>query len=102
MYTMVCTRLNIAHLIRVVSQFLSNPTKEQWATVKWIPKYLHGTSKICLCLVETSHEFVGYIDANMAGDVDLRKSTLEYFYYFCRRSSINQSYKKYICFTFHQ
>ena len=33
MYAMVCTRLNIAHAVGVVSRFLSDPGKEHWAAV---------------------------------------------------------------------
>ena len=29
MYDMICTRLNIAHTVGVISRFLSNPDKEQ-------------------------------------------------------------------------
>ncbi|KAL6326013.1 hypothetical protein AAG906_038505 [Vitis piasezkii] len=45
MYAMVCTRPDIAHVVGVVSRLLSNPGKEHRATVKWILKYLRGTSK---------------------------------------------------------
>jgi hypothetical protein len=36
MYTMVCTRPDIAHAVGVVSRFLSDPGREHWNTVKWI------------------------------------------------------------------
>src|SRR2546425_6812648 len=49
MYAMVCTRSDIAHAVGVVSRFLSNPGKEHWNAVKWILRYLKGTSKMCLC-----------------------------------------------------
>ena len=49
MYTMVCTRPDIAHAVQVVSRFLSNPRKEHWAVVKWILRYMRGTSRVCLC-----------------------------------------------------
>jgi len=44
MNAMVCTRPDIAHVVRVVSRFLSNPAKEHWEGVKWILRYLKGTS----------------------------------------------------------
>ena len=44
MYAMVCTRPDIAHVVGMVSQFLSNPGKEHWSVVKWILRYLKGTS----------------------------------------------------------
>ena len=46
MYAMVCTRPNIAHAVGVVSRFLSNPGKKHWEAVKWIFRYLRGTSKL--------------------------------------------------------
>ncbi|XP_060672707.1 wall-associated receptor kinase-like 10 [Ziziphus jujuba] len=49
MYAMVCTRPDIAHAVGVVSRFLSNPGKKHWEAVKWILRYLKGTSKLCLC-----------------------------------------------------
>ena len=49
MYAMVCTRPDITHAVGVVSRYLSNPGKEHWNVVKWILKYLKGTSKMGLC-----------------------------------------------------
>jgi len=34
MYVMVCIRLDITHVIGVVSRFLSNPGKEHWLAMK--------------------------------------------------------------------
>jgi Reverse transcriptase (RNA-dependent DNA polymerase) len=48
MYSMVCTRPDIAHAVGVVSRFLSNLEKQHWEAVKWILRYLRGTSKLCL------------------------------------------------------
>lgn len=74
MYAMVCTRPDIAHAVGVVSRFLSNPGKEHWAAVKWILRYLRGTSRICLCFGRGEPMLDGYTDSDMAGDVDSRKS----------------------------
>ena len=49
MYVMVYTRLDIAHEIRVVSWFLTDSGNEHWEAVKWILRYLRGTSRVCLC-----------------------------------------------------
>jgi len=49
MYAMVCTRPDIAHAVEVVSRFLSNSGKEHWEAVKWILRYLKGSSNKCLC-----------------------------------------------------
>ena len=48
MYAMVCTRPDIAHAVGVTSWYLANPGKEHWEAVKWIMRYLRGTSKMCL------------------------------------------------------
>lgn len=49
MYAMVCIRPDIAHAVGVVSRYLSNPGKELWNPVKWIFRYLKGTSRLCQC-----------------------------------------------------
>ena len=48
MYAMVCTRPDIGYAVGVVSRFISNPGKEHWNAVKWILRYLKGTSNMCL------------------------------------------------------
>ena len=45
-YVIVCTRPDIAYVVGVVSRVFSNPRKDHWEDVKWILKYLKGTSKI--------------------------------------------------------
>jgi len=44
MYAMVCTMPNIAHAMRVVSRYMSYPGKKHWMAVKWIIRYLRGTT----------------------------------------------------------
>ncbi|CAL1397307.1 unnamed protein product [Linum trigynum] len=78
MYAMVCTRPDIAHAVGVVSRFLSKPGKEHWEAVKWILRYLRGSSKMSLCFGDGEPVLVGYTNANMAGDVDSRRSTSGY------------------------
>ena len=74
MYVMVYTRPDIAHAIGVVNRFLTNPRKEHWEAVKWILRYLRGTSKVCLCFGSGELMLDGYTNSDMAGDVDSRKS----------------------------
>ncbi|GKV41577.1 hypothetical protein SLEP1_g49083 [Rubroshorea leprosula] len=78
MYAMVCTRPDIAHAVGVVSRFLSNPGKQHWAAIKWIFRYLRGTSHMCLCYGEHESLLNGYSDADFGGDLDSRKSTSGY------------------------
>ena len=57
---------------------LSNPRREHWNTVKWIMRYLCGTSNMRLCFGTGKPILCGYTDSDMAGYVDTRKSTLGY------------------------
>ena len=43
------TRPNIAHAVGVVTRYMNNTCKEHWEAVKWILRYLRGTSTHELC-----------------------------------------------------
>jgi hypothetical protein len=43
MYAMLCTQLDLAYSISVVSQHMANPSLEHWIVVKCILQYLQGT-----------------------------------------------------------
>lgn len=88
MYAMVCTRPDIAHAVGVVSRFLSNPGKEHWNAVKWILRYLRGTSKLNLCFGIGKAVLDGYTDSDMAGNLDDRKSTSGYLMTFAGGSCL--------------
>ena len=74
-YAMVCTRPNIAHVVGVVSRFMSRPGKQHCEVVKWILRYLKGSSDTSLCFTGASLRLQGYVDADFVGDIDIRKST---------------------------
>ncbi|KAJ0837622.1 putative RNA-directed DNA polymerase [Helianthus annuus] len=78
MYAMVCTRPNIAHAVGVVSRFLSNPGKKHWEAVKWIFRYLRGSSKLGITFGNEEPMLVGYTDSDLAGNKDNMKSTSGY------------------------
>ena len=48
--------------------------------MKWILRYLKGSSEICLCFSGEGLEVKGYVDADLAGDTDSRKSTTGFVY----------------------
>ncbi|KAH9327088.1 hypothetical protein KI387_007266, partial [Taxus chinensis] len=75
MYAMVCTRPDISHAVGAVSRFMSDPGKEHWQAVKWILRYLRGTMGTVLCYSGSGTTLRGYVDSDMAGDVDSRRST---------------------------
>jgi hypothetical protein len=80
MYAMVCTRPNIAHVVGVVRRYMNNPCKEHWEVVKWILQYLIGTATHALCFGGSNIVLHGYVDSNMEGDKDSRRSTTGYVF----------------------
>eukprot|EP00253_Pinus_taeda_P003905 PITA_03905 len=84
-YVMVCTRPDIAHVVGVLSRFMSKLGKEHWTTVKWVFRYLHGTSDYGLCYqgrpgLDKFLDIHGFVDADWAGDLDQRRSTSGYVF----------------------
>ena len=80
MYAMVCTRLDIAHAVGVLSRFISKLGKKHWTTVKRVFRYLHGTSDYGLYYqgrpgLDKVLDIRGFVDADGAGDLDQRRST---------------------------
>jgi hypothetical protein len=49
MYTMVCTRLNITHVVGVLSKYMSKLGNEHWTIIKRVFMYLHDTTSYGLC-----------------------------------------------------
>ena len=84
MYAMVCTRLDIAHAVGIVSRFFTNLGEEHWEAVKWILRDMRGTSKVCLCFGSGEPMLDGYTDLDMASDVDSRKSISMFMMSFAR------------------
>nr|GEZ71778.1 hypothetical protein [Tanacetum cinerariifolium] len=62
MYAMVCTRPDIAHAVKVVRRFMSNPGREHWEAVKWLIRYLKGTSKATPCFSRKEVVLEGFSD----------------------------------------
>ncbi|KAM1248654.1 hypothetical protein ACFX2I_031418 [Malus domestica] len=84
MYTMVCSRPDIAHVVGLVSHYIHNPGKEHWQAAKWILRYQHETRDVGLCFQQSDSNFenfvVGYVDFDYAGDLDKRRSTTSYLF----------------------
>jgi hypothetical protein len=80
MYAMVCSRLDLAHALSVVSRFIANPGKKHWRVVQWIFRYLRGTSNTCLQFGKSRDGLVGYVDSDYAGDLNNRRSLTGYVF----------------------
>ncbi|XP_070003518.1 secreted RxLR effector protein 161-like [Nicotiana sylvestris] len=85
MYAMVCTRPDIAQVVRVISRYMHNPGKEHWQGVKWILRYIHNTVDVWLVFEhEGNQSIVGYCDLDFAGDLDKRRPTTDYMFTFAK------------------
>ena len=51
---------------------------EHWNVVKWILRYLRGTSSKCLHFGGSTTDFQGYVDLDFVGDIDTKQSTIGY------------------------
>ena len=85
MHAIVCIRPDNAHVVGLLSNFMSNPGKEHWIVVKRVFRYLHGTSDYGLCYqgrlgLERMLDICGFFDANWAIDLDQRRSTSGYVF----------------------
>ncbi|KAF2316739.1 hypothetical protein GH714_042080 [Hevea brasiliensis] len=81
-YAMVCTRPDISHVVSVVSRYMAYPGKEHWEAVKWILRYLKGTTDVGLIFdrAKISDSLAGYVDSDFAGDLDKRRSLIGYLF----------------------
>ena len=85
MYEMVCTKTKISHAVGVLSKFMSKLGNEHWTAVKWVFRYLRGTSDYGLCYQGRSGldrvlDIRGFVDADWVGDLDQRRSTSGYVF----------------------
>jgi hypothetical protein len=85
MYAMVCTRLDIAHAVGVLSRYMSKPRKEHWTIVKRVFRYLCGTTSYGLCYqgrpgLDRVLDIHGFVDVDWVGDLDRRISTSGYVF----------------------
>ena len=69
-------------MVGFVSRLLFNLGGNHCEFMKWILRYLEGSSKICLCFAGLKPILEDYIDADMASDLDSRKSTFGFLFIF--------------------
>lgn len=82
MYAMVSTRPDIAHAVGVVSRYMSNLGKPHWEALKWILRYLKGTSNYALCFGRNHTQLQGFNDSDLAGGREKCRSTIGYAFTF--------------------
>jgi hypothetical protein len=80
MYVMVSTRIDISHAVRVVNRYMENPGKENSTVVKWVLRYLRGTSDYYITYKIHCELVYGYVDSDFAGDFDKIRSASGYVF----------------------
>jgi hypothetical protein len=84
-YEMVCNRPGIAHVVGVLSRYISKPGKEHWTAVKRVFGYLCGTTSYGLCYqgrpgLHKVLDIHGFVDVDWVGDMDRRRYTSGYVF----------------------
>ena len=79
-YLTSCTRPDLSYVVSKLSQYFSEPTENQWTTVKHVLQYLKGTNDKMLCYRKCDEglRLLAYSDADWAGDTTDRRSTTGY------------------------
>ncbi|KAL5549269.1 hypothetical protein UlMin_004500 [Ulmus minor] len=82
MFTMVSTGPDISYAINILSRFMSNPGKEHWLGMKWLLRYLKGSSNLGLIYekIGKSIWLQGYSDSEYETDINKRMSITSYFF----------------------
>ncbi|KAL5566506.1 hypothetical protein UlMin_029670 [Ulmus minor] len=82
MFTMVSTRPDISHAISVLSRFMSNPENEHWLGMKWLLRYLKGSSDVGLIYEKRGNSIwlEGYSNSDYGADRDKRRLITSYFF----------------------
>lgn len=81
LYMMIGTRPGIAYSVGVVSRYMGNHVKEHWLAVKWILKYLKGTSYSRLVFQKNGElKLTGFCDSDYASGLDMRRSITSFVF----------------------
>jgi hypothetical protein len=77
MYSMVCSRPDLAHAMSLVSRYISDPGPEHWEAHKWTMRYLKGTLDTGIVFSKENQykeEITGFVDSDFAANLDTRRS----------------------------
>ena len=80
MYTILCTRPDIAYTIGIVSRFQTNPKEDHWKAVKNILKYLRRTKDVFLVYEGLEFKLEGFTNSSFQSDPDDCKSISRYVF----------------------
>lgn len=83
MYTMVCSRPDLAHALSMISRYMGNPGRDHWEAAKWVMRYVKGTVNKGLLYSKEDQfkeEITSYVDSDYAADLDKRRSLTGYVF----------------------
>ena len=81
MYAQVCTRPDIAYIVRVLGRYLSNPGMDHRKATRRVMRYLKRTRGYMLTYRRSNQlEIIGFSDSDFAGCQDSLKSTSGYIF----------------------
>ena len=81
MYAQVCTRPDIAFTTGLLGRYQSNPGYNHWVAAKKVMRYLKRTKDYMLIYKYVEDlQLVGYLDSDIAGCQDEKKSTTGYIF----------------------
>ena len=67
MYSMVYTRPDIAYVVSLLSRYMSNPGRDHWEALKWILRYLKGTTDFGL-IYQKKQTTIGLVEGYVDSD----------------------------------
>ena len=83
MYTMVCSRPDLAYAVSMIRRYMSCTGKPHWQAVKWLFQYLASPRSLRLVYGGNSKlgtQLQGFVDADYVGNIDTRKSLTGYVF----------------------
>ena len=83
MYVPTCTRPDIMHAVGEVAKYCAKYGKQHWIAAKRVLKYLKTTMDYSIVFDgKNKGELLGFPDASWASDLDSRRSTTGYVFFF--------------------
>ena len=67
----------------MINRYIYDPGKGHWEAITWVLWYIKGTLDVRLVFEKDStgkQEFIRYVDSDYAGDLDKRRSTIDYVF----------------------
>lgn len=84
LYSMVCSRPDLAFVVSMMGRFTADPGNTHWEALKWVLRYVKGTLNhglLCRCFKEGEVvPLPGFVDSDFAGSLDTRKLVTNYIF----------------------